>query len=407
MEVNTSDPEPPAEHRSPRIDAPSRRWQTVGWLVVVALAIVTIMQASPAQAQTAPPTKTPPAPAWTYGGFADIGYLLAPNDPFNDAFRSRGTTWHVNDLHLNMTGIFAKRPVSTTSRLGGEVTLHTGKDDEIFGFSATAPNMDGSDVLRHLGPTNVSYLADIGKGLTIQAGIFSSLIGYDSLYARDNLNYTRPWGADFTPYLMLGANASYPITDRITATGFIVNGYWHLAHANSVPSAGGQVAIAVSPRVTVKQTVMAGPHQDDTSVGQWRFIADSIVERRTDRFVIAFNGHFATEQIVDSGTRAWWVSAQLPMQWHVAGPWRISLRPEVARDTSGRWTLAEQTVTALTATLEHRSTFKSLGSSLRLEYRVDRSTGRQGGFFTDREGELTPTQHLVIGGVVLRFDGSR
>ena len=81
--------------------------------------------------------------------------------------------------------------------------------------------------------------------------MFSSLIGYDSLYAKDNLTYTRPWGADYTPYLMLGVNASYPVTDALTATGFVLNGYWHLANANRVPSVGGQLAYKASDRITV------------------------------------------------------------------------------------------------------------------------------------------------------------
>jgi len=62
-------------------------------------------------------------------------------------------------------------------------------------------------------------------------GIFTSLIGYDSLYAKDNSAYTRPWGADSTPYLMTGVNAKYSFTDRVSATLFVVNGYWHLADA--------------------------------------------------------------------------------------------------------------------------------------------------------------------------------
>ncbi len=86
-----------------------------------------------------------------------------------------------------------------------EFTLQGGQDSRIFGFSATAPNLLGSEWLRHLGPTDVSYFAPVGKGLTVQAGIFSSFIGYDSLYAKDNFNYTRPWGADFTPYLMMAS----------------------------------------------------------------------------------------------------------------------------------------------------------------------------------------------------------
>ena len=358
-------------------------------------------------------TDAPPAPpAWTYGGFTDIGYLFAPNDPLNKLFRSRGTAWHLNDVHLNMAAVFARRPATNDSRWGGELTLQAGKDDEIFGFSATAPNLAGSDWLRHLGPTSVSYLAEAGRGLTLQGGIFSSLIGYDSLYAKDNINYTRPWGADFTPYLMLGVNASYPITDKLTGTAFIVNGYWHLADANAVPSSGMQIAYAATPRVTLKETVMAGPHQSNTSLEFWRFVSDTIVERRADRLVMALNFHFATERVdqVDP-LRAWWVAAQLPVQWHVSGPWRLAIRPEVAWDTAGRWTLAEQTVKALTTTLEYRASGTSMGTSIRFEHRVDTSTGPQGGFFDHHEiapgvPALTPTQHLVILGVVIRFDRS-
>src|SRR2546422_7422094 len=106
-----------------------------------------------------------------------------------------------------MAGAYLRKTASESSRWGLELTLQGGQDSRIFGFSATAPNLPGSEWLRHLGPTDVSYLAPVGKGLTVQAGIFSSLIGYDSLYAKDNFNYTRPWGADYTPYLMLGVRS--------------------------------------------------------------------------------------------------------------------------------------------------------------------------------------------------------
>jgi hypothetical protein len=235
------------------------------------------------QAQTAPPAGEPAVPDVTYGGFVDVGYLRAFNDPLNKLFRSRGTAWHVNDLHLNMTAAYAKKKASERSPWGAELLVQTGKDDEIFGFSATAPNMPGSDFLRHLGLANVSYLAPAGKGLTVQGGIFGSLIGYDSLYAKDNFNYTRPWGADFTPYLMLGVNASYPFTDQLTGTFYLVNGYWHLANANSVPSSGVQLAYKATPQITVKETVLIGPHQEDTAFQFWRFLSDSIVEHRSDR----------------------------------------------------------------------------------------------------------------------------
>lgn len=374
-------------------------------------ALITLSIATAAAAAQPPPQNpTAPAPAppetldWTYGGFADVAYLHSFNDPPNKLFRSRGTAWHLNDPYLNMTAAYLKKKASEQSPWGMELNVQTGKDDEIFGFSATAPNMEGSDVLRHLGLANVSYVAPVGKGLTLQGGIFGSLIGYDGLYAKDNLNYTRPWGADFTPYLMLGANASYPLTDKLTGTLYLVNGYWHLANANGVPSTGLQLAYKATPEVTVKESVMWGPHQSNTSLEFWRFIADTVVERKTERATLAVNGHFATEQVDDGGsTRAWWVALQAPMRWNIQGPWSLTVRPELAWDSTGRWTLAEQDVKAITTTLEYKVPHQWSNTLLRAEYRYDRSTGPQGGFFAEGDS-LTPGQPLFIVAAIFTFD---
>jgi len=83
--------------------------------------------------------------------------------------------------------------------------------------------VQGSDALRHFGRANVSYLAPVGNGLKLQAGLFNSFIGYDSLYAKDNFNYTRARIADYSPYLMFGANAVYQFNDKWTGTVFVIN----------------------------------------------------------------------------------------------------------------------------------------------------------------------------------------
>jgi len=58
----------------------------------------------------AQPSKNPPESfEWQYGGFLDVGYLFDFNHPTNKLFRSRGTAWHVDDLHLNMRRWFFRR----------------------------------------------------------------------------------------------------------------------------------------------------------------------------------------------------------------------------------------------------------------------------------------------------------
>lgn len=348
-----------------------------------------------------------PSP-WSYGAFADGAYLYDFNRPANHLFRSRGTTFHVDTPVLDMAGVFARKPASATSRWGMELTIHGGKDSELFGFSATAPNIRGYRWLRHLGPTNVSYLT--GSNVTLQAGIFNSFIGYDSLYAKDNFAYTRPWGADFTPYLMMGVNASRPIHDRSSAAAFIVNGYWHLADANSAPSGGGQLAYKASDHTTIKETLLIGPHQSNTSTELWRYLSDSIIEWKSDRFTSAFEVQYSTERVDAPGTpRALWMSAQVPLHWVWGDRWSTTLRPEYAWDRDGRWTLARQRVKAFTTTLEYRAAHGAANAILRLEHRYDESRGPEGGFFNDgfvAPGVvgLKPGQHLLIFAAIFTFD---
>src|SRR5258707_1932131 len=278
--------------------------------------------ATSVQQEPKPDAASPPAAAkLQYNGVVDSSYPLDFKHPANPLFRSRSTAFKVDELDLNMGGAGVKKLASENSRWGMELAVQTGKDSENFGFSATAPQVSGSDWLRHFALADVSYLAPVGKGLTLQAGLFNSLIGYDSLYAKDNFTYTRHWGGDYTPYLMFGVNASYPFSKKITGTAFIINDYWHLADPNSVPSFGGQFAYLPTQHVTFKQTLLYGPHQSDTALELWRFFSDTITEWKRERLTIAFEDQVGTQRIAAPGhPRGLWMSAQLPVHRIVHGP---------------------------------------------------------------------------------------
>src|SRR5262249_17776901 len=109
-------------------------------ILVLLIALVLLLGKRTASAQTL-----------QYGAFADVGHLRDTNHPANHLFRSRGTAWHVDEWDLNVAGAYLRKKPSETSRWGTELTVQGGKDVEIFGFSATAPNMAGANRLRHLG----------------------------------------------------------------------------------------------------------------------------------------------------------------------------------------------------------------------------------------------------------------
>lgn len=340
----------------------------------------------------------------------DLGYSLAFNFPENHLFRGRSTTPRVNELDLNMGGAYVTKEATPTSRWGMELLAHGGQDAKDFGFASGSPKVGSSDQLRHFGRANVSYLAPIGKGLRVQAGLFESFIGYESLYAKDNFNYTRAWVADYSPYLMFGVNVSYPLTDRLTGSAFVINEYAHLAHTNDQPSYGAQLAWTASTRLKIKQTVYYGPDQAATAVKFWRLFSDTVIEWIHGPLTVALDYQIGTENLatVPGNPRTFCTGAAAPVWWRIDERWGIGMRPEVYWDRNGRLTGSEQLIQAMTATVQHRRPIVIGDTILRLEYRVDQSTGVGGGFFSrtvlpSGEVGLASTQHLVIFSVVWLF----
>ncbi len=348
---------------------------------------------------------------WHYGAYVDVGYIGNFNFPDNHLWRSRTTAFHHNEFAPNMGLAYVRKDASRSSRWGMELGFQGGRDSEEFAFLPGERRVDGADVLRHVHRANVSYLAPVGKGLTFTAGLFNSLMGYESLYARDNANYTRSWIADNTPYMMFGVNAQYPVSDDLTVGAFIVNSYYHLAHPNDLPSYGGRWAWKATPRLTLIQTLFGGPNQTDTSLEFWRVYGNHVLEWKGDEVMVAASFDIGTESIAGQlgGPRTFVMGGNMVVKWHITGPWSLAVRPEFYWDRNGRWTGAEQFVKAITSTVEYRLPYKWMNTVARVEHRYDESTGIGGGFFRNgelRPGEigLTPGQHLLLLGVLLGFD---
>jgi hypothetical protein len=348
---------------------------------------------------------------WHYGAYVDVAYIGNFNFPDNHLWRHRATASHHNELSPNMGLAYVRKDASRVSRWGMELGFQGGRDTEGFAFLQGERRVDGSDVLRHIHRANVSYLAPVGRGLMVTAGLFNSLMGYESLYARDNANYTRSWIADNSPYMMFGVNVQYPLSEEFTVAAFVVNSYAHLAHPNDLPSYGGRWVWRATPRLTLIQTLYGGPDQTDTSLEFWRLYGNHIVEWKGEDVTVAASFDIGTENVAGrvGSPRAFVMGGNIVVRWHIAGPWAVAVRPEFYWDRNGRWTGEEQFVKAITSTVEYKLPYQWTNTLIRVEHRYDESTGVGGGFFKNGEirpgvAGLTPGQHLLLLGVLVSFD---
>ena len=256
---------------------------------------------------------------------------------------------------------------------------------------------------------NVSYLAPVGNGLLLTAGLFNSFIGYHSIYSPLNLHYTRSYMADNAPYFMFGVGASTALNEALTVGLYVINGFSYLSHANDQPSYGSQVVWKPAPQITVTENLYYGPDQSATDLKFWRLFSDSIVEWKGDRLTLALAYDAGTENAAEQqgSPRTFWMGGTFFAHWKVHGPWSVGVRPEIYWDRNGRISGSEQLLKAVTSTVNYRLSYWKQKVIIKLEHRYDQSTGVGGGFFTHSytgTAGLARDQQLAIMSIVWALD---
>jgi hypothetical protein len=315
------------------------------------------------------------------------------------------TTNQLNEVSPNMGMFYLRKDVSETSPWGVELAGQAGYDTS--GQVPSSSRLGGADVLQYVSRANISYLAPIGSGLTITAGLFNSFIGYESFYAKDNPNYTRSWISDYSPYFMMGLNLQYHVNDKIGLGFYLLNDWNYLAYVNSQPKYGAQLTWQLTPQFKLTENLFFGPEQTDTSLKYWRGFWDTQLQWSDSAdFSVTLVYDVGTEKLASNNLQTFWNGAALFTRWNVFGPWTVALRPELYWDPNGNMTGHVQFIKAITTTIDYALPTAPLKSLLRTEFRYDNSSGQQGGFYGSGgvNGPLIPGQSTLFFSVLVSYD---
>lgn len=348
---------------------------------------------------------------WAYGAYLDLSYADALNGTQqNYPWRSKLTTTHLNAFEPNMAMAYVIKNPSESSRWGMEFGVQAGADVQGQIPKDYADPLPGAHGLAQLSRANVSYLAPIGNGLTFKAGLMHSFIGFESLYAGKNPNYTRTYIADYSPYFLIGAGGEYAFSQTFSTAFFLVTDYNYLAFTGHQPKYAGQFKWAFEPGWSYNQSYFFGPQQADNALAYWRGFSDSVLTYEKDNWLIAMAYDVGTEKRQTDGVQTLWMGSAIWTRWHIGGPWTVAIRPEVYWDPNGELTGAEQWIAALTATAEVKLPIDGSATLLRAEYRHDTSTGPQGGFYNPNRDALqagnllVPNQNLFFFALIWNYD---
>jgi hypothetical protein len=307
-------------------------------------------------------------------GFVDAYYGYNFNRPTNDNQLRNFDTKH-NQFSFNMAELALEKKPIPDSRLGFRMDLNFGPTTDIVHSFEPA----GSETFRHLQQAYISYLAPAGNGLQFDVGKFVTPHGAEVIETKDNWNYSRSLlFALAIPYYHFGVRATYPVSDKLSLSGFVVNGWNNVVDNNSRKSYGAQAIVKPTSKLTIIQNYMGGPEQTGNN-DDWRHLWDTTVTYTVNPTLsLMGNYDYGFDRV--AGARVHWqgFAAYAKVQ---ANNWlAFAPRFEWYNDHDGFTTGAVQSIKDFTLTSEHKI---SNGLITRLEYRRD---------FSDTDFFIKPTR---------------
>jgi hypothetical protein len=297
-----------------------------------------------------------------------------------------------NALSLNLAEVALEKKPTSDSRAGFRVDLNYGPTATMV--HATEPG--GTTTYQNIEQAYVSFLAPAGKGLQLDFGKFVTWSGQEVIETKDNWNYSRgllfAWAI---PYYHTGVRAAYTVNDKVSVTGFLVNGWNNSADNNTGKTIGGQIILKPNANLTIIENYTGGPEQTDDN-DDWRHLSDTIVTYTVNKQVsIAANYDYAQDKVAGESVTWQGIAGYLKYQ---ANDWfALSPRFELFDDKDGFSTGTAQKVKEATVTAEFKH---KDGLIMRLEYRGDFSDEP---FFTKRVEESVKSQNTFTVGLIYAF----
>jgi Putative beta-barrel porin-2, OmpL-like. bbp2 len=129
-----------------------------------------------------------------------------------------------NEFSLNQASVIFERAPDPAAgrRWGARVDLQFGQATDTLQGNPT--NEPRPQIYRNIFQAYGTYIVPIGKGVTVDFGKWSSSLGIEGNYSKDQMNYSRSYWFDFLPFYHMGVRASIPVNDQFTVNYWVVNG---------------------------------------------------------------------------------------------------------------------------------------------------------------------------------------
>lgn len=195
----------------------------------------------------------------TISGYVETYYLYDFGNPL-DHNRPGFTYSHNRHNEVNLNLGFVKAAYAT-AQVRGNLAL-------MAGTYANANLSAEPGVLRNLLEANAGIKISKSHNLWVDAGLFSSHIGFESAIGKDCWNLSRGILAENSPYFETGVKIGYTSADsKWFISALLLNGWQRIQriNGNNSPAFGHQLTFKPNDKITLNSSSFIGNDKPDTT----------------------------------------------------------------------------------------------------------------------------------------------
>jgi hypothetical protein len=230
---------------------------------------------------------------------------------------------------LGLNHVFGKLSVEQ-EKYRANVALHAG--------TYVIDNYDEPEIIRPIYEANAGMALNASRTVWIDAGIFASHIGFESVAVFENSTLTRSLVAEGSPYYLMGAKFSYQPADNLYLAALVCNGWQRVkrVRGNSLPGFGTQVTFNPTHGLNLNWSTFAGTDDPDTE-RRMRYFNNlyanvSLTEKL--EFTVGFDAGFQ-QTAKGSNTYYSWYGTVFIVTGRLNDYWAAAIRGEYYCDNNG------------------------------------------------------------------------
>ncbi len=201
-------------------------------------------------------------------------------------------------------------------------------------MDANYANEPGS--LRNMLEANVGVLVLPSKKIWIDAGVFGSPYTNESAISKDHLMYTRSFAPEYVPYYISGVKATIPLSAKLNAYVYLINGWQVIKDNNDGKSFGTQLEYRPNNKMLFNWNTYFGDERSSTNPNfRMRYFTDLYWIYNPGKKWSATSCFYVGVQEMDGASSATWWQANLIGKYAFTEEFSLSARLEYFHDAKG------------------------------------------------------------------------